>query len=101
MIPETKQHQPFKIHLHPNGDLKIEGSPQTPEQLELAQQVVDESHFRAKAYEKVNNLTKWESFYQGIIAFSLFMLLLITVSFVAVRTISNLFAHTQESSNAR
>ena len=101
MIPESKQHQPFKIHLHTSGELKIEGKPETSEQVELIQQAIDESHFRAKAYEKVNNLTKWESFYQGVIAFSLFMLLLITVSFVAVRTISNIFAHTQETSNAR
>lgn len=100
MIQE-KQHQPFKIHLHTSGELKIEGKPDTPEQVELVQQAIDESHFRAKAYEKVHNLTKVESFYQGIIAFSLFMLLLIVVSFVTVRTISNLFNHTQETNNAR
>lgn len=100
MIQE-KQHQPFRIHIHHNGELKIEGKPETSEQLELVQQAIDESHFRAKNYEQINNLTKWESFYQGIIAFSLFMLLLITVSFVAVRTISNIFSHSQESQNAR
>ena len=98
---DQKQHQPFKIHLHTSGELKIEGTPQTPEQMEYLQQAIDESHFRAKAYEKIHNLTKWENFYQGIIGFSLFMLLLITVSFVAARTLSNLFNHTQESNHVR
>ncbi len=92
---KEKQYQPFKIHLRETGELKVEGTPSTPEESEYLQQILDESHSRAKAYEKIHNLTKWESFYQGIIGFSVFMLLLFVVSFVAVRTVSQAFNNTQ------
>ena len=98
---EEKQHQPFKVHLQPSGELKVEGTPQTPEQAEYLQQILDESHSRAKAYEKIHNLTKWESFYQGVVGISIFMLLLVILSFVAVRTVSQVFYNQGVQSNAR
>lgn len=97
---KQKQYQPFKVHLQPSGELKVEGSPQTPEESDYLQQILDESHSRAKAYEKIHNLTKWESFYQGVIGLSIFMLLLIVISFVAVRTVNQTF-NNQGVSNVR
>lgn len=86
-----KQKQSLNIHLSPTGELKFKGEINTPQELEAFQQVLDESHTRSTSYQKMQEVTKVETAYQTIIFIGVSIFFLFSISFVAVRQISNLF----------
>lgn len=97
-----KENQKINIQLSPTGELKFKGDITTPEQFEVYQQTLDESHRRSRDYQKIQEITKVETTIQGFIFIGAFTLTLFTISYVAVRQISSLFQPTQEvTSNAR
>lgn len=97
-----KQKQSLNIHLSPTGELKFKGEINTPEELEVFQQVLDESHTRSTSYQKLQEITKVETAWQSFIFIGVFAFFLFTISFVAVRQINNLFNQPIEvKTNAR
>ena len=97
-----KEKQKINIHLSPTGELKFKGKISSPEEFEVYQQALDESHRRSRNYQKIQEITKVETTIQGFIFIGAFTLTLFTITFVAVRQVSSLFQPSYEvRSNAR
>lgn len=97
--PLKNKESPINISLSNNGELRFSGEVKSPQELEVFQQLLDESHSRSRQAQKIEDLIQLESFLQGVLVLSVISFFLFTVCFATARVL--LKPQSQEVSYAR